>query len=433
MKTELLDVSDTQKTLTIEIPTEIVDAEINRLARDLSKQARLPGFRPGKAPAGVVKQRFREQILHEVKHGLIPKAVDEALQARGIEPVASPDIRNVALHEGRPLTFTAAVETVPSFDPGDLSTISLTRLSAVVPGEALDHMLQRLRDQAAKVETVEGRPVSDGDTVVANLSRVDADGGSDRHDGVNLQVGAPGNPPGFDVHLVGMAKGDHKTFPLQFPADYAVKELAGTEVTYTVEIVELRHRILPDLDDEFAKDLPGDFESLDALRARIQADLQAEAAEESRRHLRTDLFTQLAARMTFPAPPSLVEREIDRRLEEFARQLVRQNLDPRETGIDWAQFREAQRAPAEMAVASALVLDEVARREQLTVSAADVDKEIETLAVRAGRTPTALRAQLEKEGGAARLYAGLRREKAVDLVLSRARMVEESRPTTGDA
>ncbi len=433
MKTELVDVSETQKTLTIEIPSEVVDAAINRLARDLAKQTRLPGFRPGKAPANLIKQRFREQIFHELKHDLIPKAVDEALQARGIEPIASPNIQNVALHEGQPLTFTADVETVPTFDPGDLSAISIVAPAAVVPEGAVEETLQQLRERAAKFETVEGRPASDGDTIVANLSRVDADGGTDKHEGVNLQVGAPGNPPGFDAHLVGMNRGDQKTFAVQFPAEYPVKELAGTEVTYTIEVLELRHRLLPDLDDEFAKDLTGSFESLDALRTRVQSDLQGEADEQSRRHVRAEILKQLSLRMTFPAPPSLVEHEIDRRLEEFARHLMNQNLDPREAGIDWTQFREAQREPATTAVASALVLDEVARREGVTVSAEDVDKEIDALAARAGRTPTALRAQLEKEGGTARLYAGLRREKTVDLALSRARMTIEPRPAAGDA
>jgi trigger factor len=125
-----------------------------------------------------------------------------------------------------------------------------------------------------------------------------------------------------------------------------------------------------------------------------------------------------------------VEREIDRRLEEFARQLIQQNVDPRQSGIDWAQFREAQRDPANVSVASALVLDEIARRENLTVTAADVDKEIEQFAERAGRTPAAIRAQMEKEAGVSRLAAGLRREKAVDLVLSRARITTESHQQT---
>ena len=127
MKTEFTDVSETQKTLTIEIPSDVVDAEINRVAKGYTKQARIPGFRPGKVPATIVKQRFKDQILHDVMHGLIPRAVEEALQERGIEPVDTPNIKDVALEEGQPLKFTAAIETVPPFDPGDLSTISLQR------------------------------------------------------------------------------------------------------------------------------------------------------------------------------------------------------------------------------------------------------------------------------------------------------------------
>jgi trigger factor len=189
---------------------------------------------------------------------------------------------------------------------------------------------------------------------------------------------------------------------------------------------EIRRRVLPALDDEFAKDL-GEFDSLAALRARVQGDLRAEAQENDTRQVRADLLKALAARLGFDPPSSLVEREIDRRLEEFARQLMQQNVDPRQAGIDWGQFREAQREPAIASVGSALVLDEIARREQLTVSAEEVDKEIERFAERAERTPAALRAQLEKEGGVARLYAGLRREKAVDLALSRARITETHR------
>src|SRR6188768_1775772 len=150
MKTEFTDVSETKKTLTIEIPSDIVDAEINKVAKDYSKQAKIPGFRPGKVPATVIKQRFREQILHDVMHGLIPRAVEEALQERGIEPVATPDVKDVTVKEGEPLKFTAAIETVPPFDPGDLSTISLQRRPTVIAEEAVAQTLERLRERAAK-------------------------------------------------------------------------------------------------------------------------------------------------------------------------------------------------------------------------------------------------------------------------------------------
>lgn len=424
MKTELTDVTETQKTIAIEIPTDIVDAEIDRVARGYTKQARLPGFRPGKVPQTLIKQRFREQILHDVMHGLVPKAVETALQERGIEPVDTPDVRDVELAEGRPLKFTAAFETVPSFDPGDLSSITLREPSVQVGDEAIDEMLQRLRDRAAKYETVEGRAIAGDDTVVLDIDRTGPDGRVDHRDEVSVQLGAQGNPPGLDAHLTGLNEGDSKTFSIRFPEDYPVPDLANTEQSYSVKVKGIRRRVLPDLDDEFAKDV-GAFDSLGALRARVRTDLEEEARDNARRHVRSDLFRQLSQRIPFEVPSSLVDREMDRRVEEFARQLMTQNVDPRQAGIDWAQFREAQREPARSAVASALALDEIARREQITVTPEDVDKEIERFATRAGRTPAALRAQLEKEGGIPRLYAGLRREKAVDLALSRAKMAGE--------
>jgi trigger factor len=422
MKTEFTDVSASQKTITIEIPVDIVDAEINRVARGYTKQARIPGFRPGKVPATLVKQRFKEQILHDVAHGLIPRAVDEALQERGIEPVDTPNIKDVALEEGQPLKFTAAIETVPPFDVGDLSTIEATRHASEVNDESVDKTLQQLRQRGAKFEPVENRGVEDGDTVVLNIERQDAEGKPDRHDDVSLELGSPANPPGFDTQLLGIRTGETKTFTIHFPEDYAVKEMANTDVEYTVTVKDIRRKVLPELDDEFAKDL-GAFDSLGALRDRVRSDLQQESEEHARQHLRTDVLKQLSDRVTFDLPPSLVEREMDRRLEEFASRLMQQNVDPRQAGIDWAQFRESQREPARASVASALALDEIARREGLTVSAEEVDREVERFAARAGRTPAALRAQLEKEGSVARLATGLRREKAVDLVLSRARIL----------
>jgi trigger factor len=424
MKTEFTDVTETQKTITIEIPSDVVDAEINRIAKDYTKQAKIPGFRPGKVPATIVKQRFREQIFHDVMHGLIPRAVEEALQERGIEPVDTPNIKDVALEEGRPLTFTAAVETVPSFDPGDLSTLSLRQTPVSITEDAIEQTLTRLRERSAKFETVEGRPVAEGDSVNMHLDRKDekSEGQeADHHDDVTVELGAAGNPPGFDENLIGMQVGDEKTFSIHFPSDYPAEEFRDQDVAYTVKVKEIRRKILPELDDEFAKDL-GEFDSLQALRDRIRHDMQHEAEDTAKRQVRSDLLKQLAQRVSFELPSSLVEREIDRRLEEMARQLMAQKIDPRQAGIDWAQFREAQREPARDAVASALVLDEIARREQITVASEDVDKEIERFAERAGRTPAALRAQLEKEGGISRLYAGLRRERAVDLATSRAKI-----------
>ena len=419
MKTDLVDVNDTRKNLRVEIPSDIVDAEIDKITRDYARKARLPGFRPGKAPARVVKQRFKDQILHDVAHEIIPRAVDAALTERGVEAVNTPDIQDVTVEEGRALTFTAAFDTLPSFDPGDFATVSLRRTSTRVEEEAVDQALAKLRDRAARYEAVEGRGVVEGDTVTLDLERRTAAGTPDKHTGVNVELGAKANPPGFDEQLLGLESGATKIFSLHYPADYPVGELANSDVSYTVNVKDVRRRVLPALDNEFAKDL-GDFDTLDALRARVREDLEHEARHEAERGLRGELMKQLATRLPFEAPASLVDREIDRRLEEFARRLRDQGVDPRQAGIDWNAFRASQREVAREAVASAIVLDEVSRREQIAVGETEIDAEIGRYAERSGRTPAAVRASLDKEQGLPRVAAGLRREKSIDLVMGRA-------------
>jgi trigger factor len=173
MKTEFADVNDTRKTVRVEIPTDLVNAEIDRIARDYSRKARVPGFRPGKTPPRVIKQRFKEQILHDVAHDLIPRAVDDALREKGLEAVDTPDVREVTIEEGKPLTFTASFDTVPEFDPGDLAAIALTRASSAITEEAVQLAVQRLRDRGARHEPVEGRGVDHGDSVTLDLERWD--------------------------------------------------------------------------------------------------------------------------------------------------------------------------------------------------------------------------------------------------------------------
>jgi trigger factor len=194
-------------------------------------------------------------------------------------------------------------------------------------------------------------------------------------------------------------------------------------VNYTVTLNELRRRVVPALDDEFAKDLGEDLDSLDALRARVRGDLEAESRDASERQLRADLLKQLAKRLPFPVPGALVDREVDRRVEEFARRLMSQQIDPRRTNIDWASFRQGQREPAQESVASALVLDQIARRDAIDVTTADLDAEVERYAERAGLTAAAVRARLEQEDGLGRMQVGMRREKAVNAVLGRVQVV----------
>jgi trigger factor len=239
-----------------------------------------------------------------------------------------------------------------------------------------------------------------------------------------MELGDSANPPGFDEALVGLEAGATKTFDVHYAADHPIGELANTDVSYTVTVKAIKRRLMPVLDDEFAKDL-GEFETLDELRGRVRGDLEHEARHAAERHLRDAVMAQLASRLPFPAPASLVERELHRRIEALARRFAEQGIDPRQAGIDWERFRESQEPAAREAMAGTLVLDEVARREGIAIGDEDVAREIDRYAERTHRTPAAVRAVLEKDGALARIAAGLRREKSIDFVMARARIEGE--------
>lgn len=419
MHAELVEISETKKRLSIELPSEHVTAEVDRVAAGLAKKTRIPGFRQGKVPVRVVKQRFRDQVLYDAANALVPRALDAALQLKGLEPVDTPDVQEVVLEEGKPLTFTATFETLPPFTVGDYAAITITKPSTAVSDEAVHEALEKLRERAARAEGVEGRGLIDGDLAVVDLERKDADGGTDAHTDVQIELGATANPPGFDAQLLGLEVGASKTFTVTYPADYSVTELAGTEMEYRVALKAIRRRVLPTLDDAFAKEMGG-FESLDALRARVRGDLEHEATHTADRETRAALTTQLAGKVPFDIPAALVDRELDRRLNEFARQLMDQGIDPRKAGLDWNAFRESQRTAAKEAVGAAIALDEIARQEHIEVTDGDIDAEIARYAQRVGRSVEEVRVALDKEQGVPRISAGIRREKCVDFVMARA-------------
>jgi trigger factor len=436
MKTEFTEVSDTRKNLSFEIPSDVLDAEIDRVAKGYTRTARVPGFRPGKVPASVVKQRYREQILYDVAHDLIPRLVGDALRERGLEPVATPDIKDVVIEEGRPLTFVADFETLPPIDPGEYTGLTLRKPPAVLEVGAVDRALEQLRQRAARWHPVEDRPAGTGDTLLIDLTRTrrtglieipgegPARGPDDKPEvmpNVSLELGAKANPPGFDAHLSGTSAGDARSFTVTYPPDYEVQELAGATLDYDATVKAVRRKELLPLDDDFAKEV-SDLETLDALRDRVRADLQKGAEQDAEHHVRHEVLRTLANRMK-AAPEVLVNQEIDRRLEEFVRRLMEQGIDPTKANVDWQDFRERQRGPSSDTVRSTLVLDEISRRESIEADDEDVTREVERFAERAGRTPAAVRARLEKEGGLDRIRAGIRREKTMAWILEKATIV----------
>jgi trigger factor len=428
MKVELIDVSETKKSLHVEVPQDMVDAEIARVTRRYAQAARLPGFRPGKAPITVVRQRFKDQILHDLAHDLVPRVVGDALRERGVAPVDTPKVRDLNLEEGKPLVFTAAVETAPPVDPGDLSTIRVQQTAVQVTDDEVDQALSRLRERLARVEPVADREAQHGDTVVMDLTRRRLTGPQgaeipdeepEAHTDVSAEIGAAGNPPGFDEGLLGLTADAARTFEVTFPSDYEVDDLAGARMEYAVQAKALRRRVLPVLDDEFAKDL-GEFATLDDLRARIRQDLEEDATRERRRRMRQQLLEQLASRVTGEVPESMVTREVDRRVEEFMRRLMEQGIDPRQAAVNWDEFRAQQQEPAVATVRSVLVLDAIATREGLEVSDEELNADIQGYATRMGRSLEEVRDDLARHDQLEQIRTGLLREKAVDLAMARA-------------
>jgi trigger factor len=438
MKTEFTDVSETRKHLSFEIEPDIVRAEIDRVAKAYSRSAKVPGFRQGKVPAGVVRQRYKDQILHDVAHDLIPRVVNEALRERGLEPVASPDIKDVVLEEGRALTFLADFETMPAIDPGDYTGVTLRKAPAVLEVGAVDHALDHLRERHARWHPVEDRPSAIGDTLLADLTRTrrtsviqipgenrPAKGGADDTteplQNVSVELGAKGNPPRFDENLTGAQVGDVREFTVDYPTDYEIADLAGATVDYAVTVKGIRRKELLSLDDAFAKEVSAE-DTLEGLRDRIREDLQKGAEHDAEHGMRHDLLQELSRRMK-TAPDVLVDQEIDRRLEEFVRRLMDQGVDPMKANVDWREFRERQREAASETVRSTLVVDEIARRESIDVTEEDIATEIDRFAERSGHTSTAVRARLEKEGALDRIRAGIRREKTMSWLLEKANVV----------
>lgn len=428
MKTELTDLSSTQKQLVFEIPADAVEAAMDRVTRALARTARLPGFRQGKVPVAVVRRKFKDDLLHEVMHDLIPRSLDEAMRERDLSPVDTPDVKDVSLEEGAPLRFTAVFETVPPLPALDYASLQLRKPAVSVAEEAVDRVMERVRERNARFEPIEDRASERGDSLTLDVTRTTLSstdeaaaaelGTSEEQRDVVLEVGAEINPPGFDEQVTGLRAGDERTFTIRFPEDYRVEGLRGAEVEYRIAVKALRRKVLPALDDEFAKDLG--LDSLEALRARVRDDLQAEAERSQQRELRDDLLRQLAGHVTVDVPETLIGREVDRRLEDFVRRLVDQGVDPMKVGVDWEDFRAKQRDAALDTVKATLMLDEVARRESVEVPEEAVEAEVKRFAELSGRSVGAVRARLAEDGGLARLRAGLRRDRAVEWLMSRA-------------
>ena len=424
MKVDYVEETSVRKALTFEIDVETVNGEIDTRAREYSRRAKIPGFRPGKIPMRVIKERFRQQVLDDVAEKIVNKVVFEEIEGRGLKPIASPQIADLKVEEGAPMTFRAVFETLPLIDPPEYKGLEAKARHAAVSDEDIDKELEAARNQAARLEPIEDRPAEKGDFVVADTSWRPVDGGrTQRSENAILEVGAEDNHEALNDALVGVEAGAEKTVRLQMADDHPEASLAGKSVDYKFTVKAVKKKVLPDLDDEFAKDL--DFEDVAALRESVRE--RNIAADERRidREVKKELVDTLVTRSSFEVPEALVESHMTGLAENAARSLAASGIDPQKTGIDWRQYRDAQKEEARKAAKADILLDEIGRREGVEVLDTEMDTEIERLAQRMHKSKDALRAQMEKEGDLRALRSKLREEKILDLLKSSATLTYE--------
>ena len=420
MKVEYIEETSVKKALAFEVEPDVVQAEIDKRAKELARKVRLPGFRPGKTPLEVIKKRFRGEILGEAAEAIVNKVVFDELEGRGLRPLAPPKVEEVKLEEGQPLTFKAVFETLPLVELPDWKGLEARVKSAAVSDEDVDKELDRLREDAARFDPVEGdRPTQQGDYVLVDLAWRPLDGGKGGHDeGALIEIGAAGNHEDMNKGLEGLSPGQTKEIDVAWGPE-AAASIANKTVRYTVTLKTIKKKVVPAADDEFAKDL-GEFESLAQLREKLRAQLQA--AEERRvdRDTKAALVEALVARAGFEVPEALVERHMSARTESLARGLAYQGIDPRKVGVNWNEYRESTRDDSLKAARADILLDEIARREGIQVAESEIDAEIGRIAERAGRPKEVVRAQMAKEGDLSGLAARIREEKTLDLLKANA-------------
>ena len=420
MKVDYVEESSVRKALAFEVDSEQVQQEIDARAKELARRVKLPGFRPGKVPLQVVKKRFKDEILGEAAEAIVNKVVFDELDGRGLKPLAPPKVEEVKLEEGQPMSFRAVFETLPLVELPDWKGLRLTARGPTVTDADVEKEIDRLREEAARYDAVEeDRETRAGDFVLLDLVWQPTDGGKGgRDENALIEIGNEGNHKDMNAGLEGLRLGVTKDIEVAWGADAAPK-VAGKTVRYTVTLKAIKKKVVPERDDEFAKDL-GEFDSLAALEAKVRKQLEAAEERRSDREVKAGLVEALVAKASFEVPEALIERHMSARTESLARGLAYQGIDPRKVGVDWNQYRESTREDSVKAARADILLDEIARREGIEVRDAEIDAEVARISERSGRSREQVRAQMTKEGDLGALAARIREEKTLDLLKSNA-------------
>jgi len=415
--------TQTKREISVEIPAAEVARETEAQVQRYQKMARLPGFRAGHVPPSIIRQRFGDAIKSDVAEALIPKHFQKEAEKQGLIPVSAPRVSDLHIHDGEPLRFKAAFEVLPEIQVEGYKELRADKPEITVTDEEVEQALTSLREQHATYTTVEGRPLAEGDFAQASMNGKPKDAESQaakanpvHMDDVLIEIGGKNTVPEFTQNLTGASAGEERVFDVRYPEDAPDKRLAGKTFVYTVQVNGIKQKSLPELNDEFAKVL-GDFASLEVVRKQIRENIDTERRQNAEREAKDKLVTELAKRNDFEVPESLVDRQIDLRLERGLRALAAQGMKMEDMKkMDLPRLRAGQREQAVQDVKSSLLLDRVAELEKIQVSDEEVNKEVEALAKQANQTYEAVRARLTQDGGLDRIRMRIRSEKTLDFL-----------------
>jgi trigger factor len=391
------------------------------VAKEFARVARVPGFRPGKAPVTLIRRRFADDIKSEVLQSLVPEQVERAVTESKLVPVTQPQIDKVDFTETGPVKFRATFEVLPEFELGQYKDLEVEVEDHKIEDSDVDKGIEELRDRAANFVPVEGRPIADGDYAQLKLKGIPAGGGEPiEADSVLCHVGGEETMEPFNQNLRGANTGDHKNFDVTYPSDYPDAKLQGKTYSYAVEVLGIKEKKRPDLTDEFAKDV-SDAQTLEELRKKMRDNLEAARTHRQNEQTREKLLAQIVKAHEFPVPETLVEHQMDSRLERTVRSLASQGVDPRAVNVDWVALRSRQKDRSIEDVKAELLLDRIATAEHIDVADEEVEKEIAAIAERSGESATAVRANLTRQGALDRMKSKLRSEKTLDWLCSNSR------------
>ncbi len=409
---------DCKRSLEIEIPLEEVNRARERVTNSIKQRVRLPGFRPGKAPVNLIQSRFESEIRGEILDLLLPQAFRERVQKDELKVVGQPDISDLHFESGEPIRFKADFEVAPEFELGDYRGIPVKYEEPTVTDEDVTKRLEGMRESKAEYVNLDPRPIEDGDYVLVHLKSIEGLAEPIDQD-VQIQVGAADTLPEFNETLIGASPEETKEIAVTYPEDYAQERLAGKTVRFELTPKVVRRKELPELDDEFARDL-GDYQNVDELRDAVKKTIFHERQYVAQQEAKEELIDRLVERHEFPVPEAWLDRQIENQVRMQLRDLAGRGVDPNTIKLDWAKVKENQREKAVRSVRASLVLEKIAERELIHAGQDEVDREVQRIARQEREAVPVTRARLEKEGALARIAGHIQTEKTLQLLFEQA-------------